>query len=134
METWYQRMEAVARRKSFQIPIAIISLVSLPFLIRGWIYSVRQSNTWDVEQKMNAALREAQKSPPGLERAEKYLARLKAIHVEYAPDDLKQAVADYASALEQSIQAAKNSSDTTPFDQRMDEAKQRMIAIEKRYE
>src|SRR5438046_2746069 len=120
MEPWYRRFEAFSRKKSVQIPMAIICLVGLPFLIRGWIYSVRQSNTWDLEQKMSAALREAQKSPPGLERAEKYLARLKAIHVQYAPDDLKQALADYASALEQSIEAAKAGRDTGPFDQRMD--------------
>jgi hypothetical protein len=131
---WYQRFESFSRKKSVQIPLVIISLIALPFLIRGWIYSVRQSNTWDLEQKMNAALREAQKSPAGLERAEKYLARLKAIKVAYAPDDLKEALADYASALEQSIGAAKAGRDTTPFDQRMDAAKQRMLAIEKRYD
>ena len=75
MQPWYQRFETFARKKSVQIPLAIISLVALPFVIGGWIYSIRQSNTWDVGQKMNAALTELQKSPPGLERAEKYLAR-----------------------------------------------------------
>jgi hypothetical protein len=134
MQPWYQRFETFSRKKSVQVPLAIISLVALPFLIRGWIYPVRQSNTWDVEQKMQAALQEAQKSPPGLERAEKYLARLKAIKVDYAPDDLKQALADYASALEHSIEAAKVGRDTTSFDPQMEEAKRKMIAIEKRYE
>ena len=109
--------------------MAIVSLIALPFLVRGWIYSVRQSNTWDVEQKTSAALRELQNSPTGLKRAEEYLVRIKAIKNDYAPDDLKRALADYASALEQSIEAAKAGRDTSSFDQRMDEAKQRMIAI-----
>ena len=90
MPPWYQRFETFSRKKSVQIPLMIISLVALPFLIRGWIYSVRQSNTWDIERKMHTALEELQKSPPGFERAEKYLARLKAIQNPYAPDDLKQ--------------------------------------------
>jgi 4-amino-4-deoxy-L-arabinose transferase-like glycosyltransferase len=133
-QPWYERLQAFAQRKSVQIPLGIIMVIWLPFLIRGWIYTARQSNTWDVEQKMNAALQELQKGPPGLARAEKYLARLKAINTGYAPDDLKQALADYASALEQSIEAMKADHDTTPFDHRMNDAKQRMIAIEKRYE
>ena len=134
MPPWYQRFETFSRKKSVQIPLAIISLVALPFLIRGWIYSVRQSNTWDIERKMHTALEELQKSPPGFERAEKYLARLKAIQNPYAPDDLKQALADYISAIERSIEAGKAGRDTTPFDQQMDEAKQRMFTIEKRYD
>jgi hypothetical protein len=88
MEPWYRKIEAFSRRKSVQIPLAIVSLIALPFLVRGWIYSARQSNTWDVEQKMSAALHELQNSSPGLERAEKYLVRLKAIKTGYAPDDL----------------------------------------------
>ena len=67
--------------------MAIASVIALPFLIRGWIYDVRQSNAWDLRNKMYTALREAEKSPPGLERAEKYLARLKAIDNPYAPDE-----------------------------------------------
>jgi hypothetical protein len=127
-------MEAFSRRKSVRITIAIVVLIWIPFLVRGQIYLVRQSNAWDLRQKMNASFREAQKSPSGLERAEKYLARLKAIHVQYAPDDLKQAFADYASGLQQAIEAAKANRDPTPFDKRMEAADQRIIAIEKRYD
>lgn len=134
MEPWYRKMERFFQKKSVLIPIAILSLVALPFLIRGWAYSVRQSNTWDVGRKMRWANEELQKSPPGFERVDKYLARLKAIDNPYAPDDLKQALADYISALELSLAAGKAGRDTTPFDQRMAEAKQRMIVIEKRYD
>jgi hypothetical protein len=83
---------------------------------------------------MNAALQDAERVPPGLERAEKYLSRLKVIDTGYAPDDLKEALADYTSALEQSIDAAKAGRGTTPFDQHMAEAKQRIVAIAKRYD
>ena len=114
--------------------MAIVSLIALPFLIRGWIYNVRQSNAWDLRNKMYTALREAEKSPPGLERAEKYLVRLKAIDNPYAPDDLKQALADYVAALNQIVQAEKAGGDTTPFDQQMEAARQRIAAIEKRYD
>src|SRR5260370_761058 len=134
MQPWHERFAAFSRKKSFQIPLAIIAVVWFPFLIRGWIYSVRQSNTWDIERKMHSALQELQKSPAGFERAEKYLGRLKAIQNPYAPDDLKQALADYISAMERSIEAGKAGRDTTPFDQQMGEAKQRMFAVEKRYD
>src|ERR1043165_5720450 len=122
MQPWHERFAALARKKSFQIPLAIIAVISFPFLIRGWIYSLRQSNTWDIERKMHSALEELQKSPPGFERAEKYLARLKAIENPYAPDDLKQALADYISAFERSLEAGKAGRDTTQFDQEMDAA------------
>jgi hypothetical protein len=59
---------------------------------------------------------------------------LKAIENPYAPNDLKQALADYISAIERSMEAGKAGRDTTPFDQQMDEAKQRMFTIEKRYD
>ena len=114
--------------------MAIVSLIALPFLIRGEIYNVRQSNAWDLRNKMYTALREAEKSPPGLERAGKYLARLKAIDNPYAPDDLKQALADYIAALNQIVQAGKAGGDTTPFDQQMEAARLRIAALEKRYD
>jgi hypothetical protein len=36
-------MERFFQKKSVVILIAILSLSALPFLLRGWIYSVRQS-------------------------------------------------------------------------------------------
>jgi len=134
MQPWHERLAALGRKKSLQIPLAIIAVISFPFVIRGWIYSVRQSNTWDIERKMNSALQELQKSPPGFERAEKYLIRLNAIENPYAPDDLKQALSDYISACERSLEAGKAGRDTTPFDQQMNAAKQRIFVIEKRYD
>ena len=94
---------------------------------------VRQSNTWDVQQKINAAFREFQNDPFGMQSKEKYLARLKAIDNPYAPDDLKKALADYIFAIEGSIEAMKTGTDSQPFEYRKAEAEQRIIDIEKRY-
>jgi hypothetical protein len=134
MQTWYQRFDSFARKKSVQIPVTIITLVMLPFVIWGWIGSIRQSNTWDVEQKWGAAVREMEQSPPGTQRAEKFLARLKAINPGYSPPELQQAIADYISALSNSLEAMKAGRDTAEFDQRMDDAKQKMIAIARKYD
>src|SRR6266480_3284868 len=130
MQPWYQRFDTLARKKSVQIPLAIIAAVSFPLVIRGWIYAVRQSNTWDVQRKMNAALNEFQKEPFGLRSKEKYVARLKAIDNPYAPDDLKRALADYISAFEGSIEAMKAGVDAQPFEYRKGEAEQRILDIE----
>ncbi len=134
MEPWHERFAALSRKKSFQIPVAIIAVIWLPFLIRGWIYFVRQSNTSDVEQKWDAALRESQKLPPGFDRAENLLSRLKRIDTGYAPDELKRATTDYINALEGAIYAAKAGQSTVDFDLAMDRAKQRMVEIAKKYD
>ena len=133
MQPWHQRIDTFARKKSVQITFVIIAVVWFPFLIRGWIYNVRQSNTWDVQRKMNAAINEFQKEPLGLQGKQKYVARLKAIDNPYAPDDLKKALADYISAFEASIEAMKVGVDAQPFEDRKAEAQQRIIEIEKRY-
>jgi hypothetical protein len=134
MEPWYQSFDAFARKKSVQIPLAIIMVIWLTFLIHGWIHFVRQSNTWDVEHKWSAALRESEKVPPGLDRAEDLLARLKRIDTGYAPDDLKRAVTDYITAFERAIYVGKAGESTVEFDLAMDAAKQRMVDIAKKYD
>ena len=134
MQPWYQRFDTFARKKSVQITVAIIMILMLPLFILGWIDFIRQSNTRDVAQKWGAAVRELQQTPPGSERVEKFLARLKAIDPGYAPPELRQAMSDYISALSKSLEAMKAGSDTAEFDQQIDDAKQRMITVVRKYE
>src|SRR5256885_1993930 len=122
-------MPPLMQRKSTQVVAAILSVVILPVLIWAWIGFVRQTHTRAVARDWGTALRENDKVQPGLGRAEDLLARLKRIDTGYAPDELKSAVHDYIAALEGSIEAAKAGHDTASYDQAMDQAKQRMIAV-----
>jgi len=72
--------------------------------------------------------------PPGFDRAENLLSRLKRIDTGYAPDELKRATTDYINALEGAIYAAKAGQSTVDFDLAMDRAKQRMVEIAKKYD
>jgi hypothetical protein len=127
-------MSPLIQRKSTQGVVAILSIVMLPVVIWAWIGFVRQTHTRAVARDWGTALRENDKVPPGLGRAEDLLARLKRIDTGYAPDELKSAVHDYIADLEGSIEAAKAGHDTTSYDQAMDQAKQRLIAVAKKYD
>jgi hypothetical protein len=121
-------------RKSSQIVLLILALGIGVFSIFGFIGMVRQTHTRAVARDWGVALRESEKVPSGLGRAEDLLARLKRIDTGYAPDELKRAIADYINALEGSLDAAKAGRDTTSYDEAMDQAKQRMVAAAKKYD
>jgi len=118
----------IFKRKSVQIAFCIFSVVFSIYCIYGFVDLVRQTHTRAVARDFSAAVDELQKSPPGIQRAEVFLKRLKAIDPGYAPAEVKQALHDYISAQEQGLEALKAGRDTKQYDAAVADAKQRLIA------
>jgi hypothetical protein len=122
------------KRKSARIAFAIFSILFSVYCIHGFVVLVRQMHTRDVAAEFVAANDQLQKSPPGVARAELFVKRLKAIDVEYAPPEMKQALQDYISGMEQGLEAMKAGRNTSQYDAEVADAKQRMIACVKKYD
>jgi hypothetical protein len=122
------------QKKSTQVVLLVASLALAALSINGFVGMVRQAHTRTVARDWSAALEESQKLPPGLGRAEDLLARLKRIDTGYAPDEFKHAITDYINALQGAIDAAKGGHNTTQFDKAMADARERMVAIAKKYD
>ena len=88
---------------------------------------IRQQHARYVEEDFVAATSDLQKSPPGIERAERFVQRLKAINTEYAPAEVKRALAEYATTMDQAITTAKHGNGATQYNQAIAQKKQALI-------
>jgi hypothetical protein len=122
------------QRKSVKALAAVFPVVMLPLFIWLWIDFVHQTHARAVAREWGAAIKQSEKLPPGIGRAEDMLSRFKRIDLGYAPDDVKQAIHDYIAAFQQSVDAAKAGKDTSIPDKAMEEARLRMVSAIKRYE
>src|SRR5207244_8609024 len=95
---------------------------------------VNERHTRVVESDFGAALHQLQDSPPGIQRVETFVARLKAINTGKAPADVKQALQDYVVAVEKSVDAAKAGRSTVPYDSAIDQAKQKLADSVRQYD
>jgi hypothetical protein len=127
-------MHPLLKKTSTQIVLFVISTVGTIFVIRGFIFQVRQTHAKAVARNWGAAIEQSEKIPPGLGRAEDMLSRFKRIDLGYAPDELKQAISDYITAFQNSLDAAKTGRDTSGSDKAMEEARLRMVAAVKKYD
>jgi hypothetical protein len=127
-------IKQLSKRKGFQIAFLIFSVAMGVYSFHGFVDLVRQRDTHDIMREFGAAVDELQKSPPGIERAEIFLKRLKAIDPGHAPAEVKQALHDYISAMEQGIDAMKAGQDSSQYDEKIAEARERLITQEKKWE
>ena len=86
-----------------------------------------------VSREFGAAVDQLKKSDPGVERAEVFVGRLRQIDMDGVPADVKQALQDYISALQQSIDALKAGHDTDRLDAPIAQAKQRLVTCIQKY-
>ena len=124
-------INVIFKRKPVRVAFCIFSVLFSAYCLYGFIGLIHQTHTRAVEREFSAAVDELQKSPPGIERAEVFLKRLKAIDPGYAPAAVKQALRDYISAMEQELDALKAGQDTKRYDAAVADAKQRLIACVK---
>ena len=115
------------KKKSTLLLLLILSALIAVFCIQGFMGIVHQRRTRTVEGDFGAALHQLQESPPGVQRVETFVTRLKAIETGYAPAEVKQALQVYVAAVEQSVDAAKAGRDTAPYDPVIAEAKQKLV-------
>ena len=99
----------------------IATLILIPFCLLSsyWCLTtlIRSRDARDISQQIVAARHATEKMPPGLERADEFMRRLKAVDPGHASPDVKQAFKDYITAMEQSLLAMKNHQDAAPFEQ-----------------
>ncbi len=112
----------------------VASLAFSAFCIHGFVGMVRQTHTRGVAHDVGVAVAQLEKSPPGIERAETFLRALKRIDPGFAPDEVKTALKDYINAFEQGLVEMKAGRDTTQDDERIAQARERLIQAIKKYD
>jgi hypothetical protein len=121
-------------KKSTRILLPILFIVLAVFCAQGFIGMARQTHTSAVERDFVAALAQLQNSPPGIARVETFVARLRAIDANRAPVEVKQALQNYVSAIQQSVSAARAGHDIAPYDVAIAEARQRFVDAVREYD
>ena len=84
--------------------------------VRDVVKMIRLQHTISIDSAFSAALEELHNSPRGLPSAEQFVQRVNAINTDYAPAEVKQALAGYRTSLAQSMTAAKNGEDMVPYE------------------
>ena len=126
-------VDALLKRKPVMILAAIAAVCFSVYCIRDFAAMARNNHTQGILRDMNAIMKDVDKLPPGIPRAEELVRRLKAIDPGLAPAECKEALRDYTAALEGSLQAMKSGRDTTQFDAAMADAKQRLADCFRKY-
>jgi hypothetical protein len=117
-------------KKQRLILISAVVVVSILFGVRGIL---QQQHARRVIKECAAAGETLEKSPPGFERADTFIQRLRAIDTSAAPADLARAIHDYADAMERAIGAVKNGKESKQLDDEMAATKERFVAVMKNY-
>ena len=122
------------KKKSTRVLLPILFIVLAVFCAQGFIAAVHQTRTSAVERDFVAALAQLQNSPPGIGRVETFVARLRAIDTNHAPVEVKQALQNYASAIQQSVNAAKAGHGFASNDAAIAEARQGFVDAVREYD
>src|SRR5579859_6297656 len=109
-------VKGLFKRKSVQVGFCVLSLLFGAYSVYGFVGLVRQTHTRALEREFAAAVKQLEKSPPGVERAQKFVSSLKKIDPGYAPPEVKVALRDYITAFQQSLDALKTGRDAAQFD------------------
>jgi hypothetical protein len=123
--------------KSQTLRIALVLAGAIAFgafSIHGFIGLVRQTHTRGVEREVSAAVLDLQRSPPGIDRAERFVQSLKRIDPGYAPEEVKRCLKDYIAALEQASAEIRAGRDTLSLDDKIARSRANLIEAVKKYE
>src|SRR3954453_17399093 len=96
-------MRGLLKTKLGRIGFLGLVIASGVFSVYGFIGLVRRTHVRFVDEDLGKAWTESQKLPPGFERGEDFLRRLKAIDTNYLPQEMKQALFDYIAAYERGL-------------------------------
>ena len=126
-------IDALMKRKPVMILAVIAAVCFAAYCILDFASMARNSHTQGLLRDMDTIMRDVEKLPPGILRAEELVRRLKALDPGLAPPEVKQALRDYTAALEGSLEATKAGRGTTQFDAPMADAKQRLADCFRKY-
>jgi hypothetical protein len=98
----------------------IVTFILIPLCLAGGLWSLRSlkqdHGAHGISEQIAAARESAERMPPGTLRADEFIRRLKAIDPGNAPQAVKEALRDYVTAMEESLQAMKRHQDITSFE------------------
>ena len=98
----------------------IATLMLIPFCLFNsyWCLTtlMRSRDARDIHGQIVNARNAIEKMPPGLDRADEFMRRLKAINPGHASPEVKQALQGYIAAMEQSLLAMKSHQDPAPLE------------------
>ena len=117
-----------------RVLLFIVSTAVIAFVVFGFIHQIRRTHARAVDREWHSALDAPKKLPRGIERADDFLARLKRIDLNYAPDEFKRAIADFIAALEADINALKAGQDIAPYDKALAQAQGNLVVVSSKYD
>jgi len=126
-------IDALLKRKPILILAGVAVVCFSVYCIMDFGSMARRKHTQALLTDMNAIMRDVEKLPPGIPRAEQLVRRLRALNPGLAPAEVKQALGDYTDALAGSLEAMKAGRETAQFDVPMADAKQRLADCFRKY-
>jgi hypothetical protein len=127
----FPRSAQITKLRRF-VRIAVL-IAAAAYGLYSFVGLIHKNHIRDIDRDIGAAFEDAQKLPPGHERGQDIVRRLKAINMDYAPPEMKQAVADYLTAFQQVLEATEAGHDASAAGKAMEDARDRMIVIEKKH-
>ena len=116
-----------------KIVLVLFAGVFMPFFciwsVRDFVY---RTQTQLLERNFVSALDELQKAPPGLQRAEGFVKRLKGIDTRLVPREVREALQDYIGASERGLENVKAGYKEGGTDQEIAAARTRLLAAVRR--
>ncbi len=120
-------MHALLPKKSTLVLLLVLCAVFAFFVWKSYKGALQQNRTRSVATAFGFAMHELQQTPPGIQRVEAFLGRLKAIDTKSASPEVQKALGDYIAAVEPSLEAVRSGRPSEPYDPGMAQAKQRLI-------
>lgn len=118
----YKRPLSPAANK--RVPIALaVALVCFVFVELFAIIDRDSDATRKVQREMNHVVADWQKLPPGIERAEELVRRLRRIDASHAPADVQKALQEYVDALDRAVRVLKAGASIQAADREIAEKK-----------
>ena len=116
------------KRKSGKVLLILAGLVATVYSFIGWHHLGEVTQTRAIDRELKAALDASHSQPAGIAQFEDLLARITRIDTHRAPDEVKEALANYIKALESDISAFHTHQNLTPYDEDLEKAQKRLAA------
>ena len=130
---FYGRLVESCQNMSRRFRIVLVLAVVLASVLVGARGIVRQQHAGRVIRECMAATEALHNSPPGFERGEEFIRRIRAIDTRGAPNDLVAALHEHIDLLDRSVRAAREGKDHEQLDKQVAEAKERFATKVKKY-
>ena len=120
-------MPPFLRGKTTLLLLLVLAGVFAVFVWRSYKGASEQNSNRTVATAFGSAMHQLEQAPPGIQRVDAFLERLKTIDASNASPQVRKALNNYIAAVEPSLAAAQSGHSIAPYDQEIAHAKQRLI-------